>query len=130
MQPPDNNELIAELRREFSTAVDIATALPMDTPVTMRVPLLAERIRIAAASTERLLGTWTHGPVTAQRAEGCTDQIRRIATAVITLHDALVVAAREPTCEQTAQRVQRSANHLDAAVDALYIETTTPSPPR
>lgn len=126
MQSPDINELRAELQREFSTAADIATALPMDTPVTMRVPLLAERIRIAAASTNRLLAVWTHGRLTAQSVQDCTDRIRHIASAVITLHDALVVAAREPTCEQTAQQVQRRAQHLDAAVDALYVETTTP----
>ncbi|RSM56832.1 hypothetical protein DMB66_32670 [Actinoplanes sp. ATCC 53533] len=130
VQSPDVNELLTELQREFGTAADIATALPVDTPVTVRVPLLAERIRIAAASTDRLLAVWTHSPADPQRVEGCANRVRRIAAAVITLHDTLVVAAREPACQQAAQRVQRAAAQLDEEVDALYVETTTPPPPR
>ena len=130
MQSPDVDELLAELQREFGTAAEIATALPMDTPVTVQVPLLAERIRIAAASTDRLLSGWTPSRVSAPKVEGCADQVRRIAAAVITLHDALVVAAREPACDQTAQRVQQLTAQLDDAVDALYVETTTRPSPR
>ena len=130
MQLPDVDELFAELQREFGTAADIAAALPMDTPVRTEVPLLAERIRTAAATADRLLAAWTRSRTNTERVDGCADQVRRLATTVIALHDTLIIAAREPACEQAVQRVQRAAAQLDDAVEAIHVETTASLPPR
>ncbi|RSM46797.1 hypothetical protein DMB66_49110 [Actinoplanes sp. ATCC 53533] len=119
VQSPDVDELLTELQCEFGTAADIAAALPVGTPVTVRVPLLAEWIRIGAAATDRLLAVWTHRPAGPQRVGGCANRVQRIAAAVIALHDTLVVAARELACQQAAQRVQRAAARFDEEVDAL-----------
>ena len=125
--PSDLETVHIQLRREFATVAGVAVALPAS--VTARVPLLDDRIGIAAHSTDRLLETVRRTPTQMPIVGACVRQARLIGAAVVELHHAVVAAKLDPASDAVVDAVERAAAVMDSAVDGLYVEVTTAIPP-
>ena len=126
-RPSDLETVHIQLRREFVTVTGIAAALP--TSVTAQIPLLDDRIGIAAHSTYRLLETVRRAPTDARLVEACVRRAQRVGSAVIGLHRALVAAKLEAASDISVSAVAQAIAAVDQAVDGLYVEVTTAVPP-
>lgn len=126
-RPSDLDTVHVQLRREFASVVGIAASLPAS--VTAHIPLLDDRIGIAAHSTYRLLETVRRAPTDARFVEACVRQAQRVGSAVIGLHRALVAAKLEAASGVSVNAVAQAIVAVDQAVDGLYVEVTMAVPP-